>query len=402
MTITEAPQGAVPTGVPHYDYNQFLVEPVMAHTTKMDELREMFPAFWNTNSTGFWVLTRMDEIRDALQTPGLFSSTSVIPTEPDPPYKWIPEMVDPPEHTKWRQFLSPMFTPAAINIMEAKVRHRCVELIEPLVAKGGCDFMNDFAWRYPTTVFMEMMGLPLEDIDQFLAWERDILHLPADEDPDRSKAYAAMVAVQGYFDELIKLRRQDPRDDLLSRSIHWTIDAKPIPHEDLLSFCLLMFMAGLDTVSIQLSFSWYHFANHPEDRARIVAEPELIPVAIEELLRFYSFVPTGRKVMQDTEFAGCPMKAGQMVHMYTPAACRDPRAFDNADRFIIDRELNAHIAFGAGPHRCLGSHLARRELKIAIEEWHKRIPNYRVDPSVPVMEHGAMIGIDALSLLWDV
>jgi len=401
MSTTDAKTSTDALEVPEYDYNEFLVEPVLSHVNKMDELREMFPAFWNTSAPGFWSLTRMDNIREALQHPDIFSSSSVIPLEPDPPYKWIPEMIDPPEHTKWRQFLSPLFTPNAINVMESKVRSRCVELIEPLVARGGCDFMRDFAWRYPTTIFMELMGLPLEDLDQFLAWERDILHLPADEDPDRSKAVAAMMAVQGYFDKLIEVRRNDRRDDLLTRSLDWTIDGKPIPHDDLLSFCLLMFMAGLDTVSIQLSYSWYHLATHPEDRARINADPGIIPTAIEELLRFYSFVPTGRKVTRDVEFAGCPMKAGQMVHLYTPAACRDPRAFPDADKVIIDREVNGHIAFGAGPHRCLGSHLARRELKVAFEEWHKRIPNYRLDPSVPVMEHGAMIGIDALSLLWD-
>jgi cytochrome P450 len=388
-------------GVPVHEYNEFLVEPVTAHAQMMDVLRERFPAFWNTFGGGHWALTRMEEVRGALQRPDLFSSRSVIPLEPDPPYLWIPEMLDPPEHTRWRQLLSSSFTPQVVNQMGDKVRERCVSLIEPLVERGGCDFMHDFAWRYPTSIFMDLMGLPIEDIEEFMSWEHDILHLSVEEDPDRAKAYAAMQNVQAYFATLIEERRRDPRDDLLSRSITWQIEGKPIPQDELLSFCLLMFMAGLDTVSIQLSFLWYHLATHDADRQRVVDDPAVIPMAIEEGLRYYSFVPTGRKVTQDVEFAGCPMKKGDMVHLYTPGACRDPRAFEDADRFVIDREVNPHIAFGAGPHRCLGSHLARRELKVAMEEWHTRIPHYRLDPSVPVMEHGAMIGIDALSLLWD-
>jgi cytochrome P450 len=340
-------------------------------------------------------------VREALQRPDLFSSLAVIALEPDPPYNWIPEMLDPPVHTKWRQLLAPTFSPGSMAKMADKVRQRCVDILDTFADRGHCDFLADFAWRYPTTIFMDLMGLPVEEADKFLVWEHDILHLPVDQDPDRSRAYKAMQDVRAYFADLIEERRRDPHDDLLSSAISWQIDGQPIPEDDLLSMCLLMFMAGLDTVSIQLSYSFWHLATHPADRARIVNEPEIIPSAVEELLRAYSFVPTGRRITQDMDFHGCPMKKGDMVVLPIPSVNRDPALYPGGPDVVLDRKANNHIAFGAGPHRCVGSHLARRELTVALEEWHKRIPEYRLDESVPVVEHGGMFGVDALALLWD-
>jgi cytochrome P450 len=381
------------------DYNPYLIEPVHSHVHKMDELREQHPYFKSSLGPGFWNLTRMDLVREAFQNPQLFSSTAVIPIEPDPLFQMIPIMLDPPRHTKWRQLTAPAFSPGSIAHLEDKVRERCVELIDPLVGRERCDFLRDFAYRYPTTIFMEIMGLPVAEADRFLAWEDAILHTSLEIDPERAGVLQATEEVKAYFAELIERRRADPADDLLSKAIDWKIDGEQISDEDMLSFCLLMFMAGLDTVSTQLAYSWYHLATHQDDLRRIVEDPAIIPDALEELLRAYAFVPTGRKVTSDVDFHGCPMKAGETVWLWLPAACRDPRAFPEPDRVDFDRQPNNHIAFGAGPHRCLGSHLARRELRIAIEEWHRRIPRYRLDESVELEEHGGMFGLDELVLL---
>ena len=150
--------------------------------------------------------------------------------------------------------------------LEDKVRQRCVELIGEIAGQGHCDFLRDFAWRYPTSIFMELMGLPADGLGQFLAWEHAILHPTAGDDPERSGALEAMLAVMVYFAELLEEKRRSPADDLLSASLSWRIDGEPIAHEDLLSWCLLMFMAGLDTVSIQLSYAFWHLATHPDDR----------------------------------------------------------------------------------------------------------------------------------------
>jgi cytochrome P450 len=398
--MTETGSHAASVAIPTVEFDHTGTLPVLGHVRQFIELQDQYrPWVRSTTGRGFWVLTDGNVIREGLQKPDLFSSSSVDLQDPNPPYLWIPEMLDPPLHTKWRQFLAPEFAPKPMADLEPRVQSRCVELIERLVDRGRCDFLNEFAYRYPTTIFMELMGLPLDGLDQFLAWEDDILHNPGVDDGTR--ALQAMMAVQEYFRQIYAERREHPQDDLVTLSLSWRIDGEPIAESDLLAWCLLMFMAGLDTVAIQLSYSFWHFATHDADRMRIVNEPDLIPSAVEELLRAYSFVPTQRKVMYDADFHGCPVKAGDMALFAIPAACRDPQLFDNPNEVVLDRQPNGHIAFGAGPHRCLGSHLARRELRVALEEWHKRIPNYRIDPDVEVLEHGGMFGIDSLALRWD-
>jgi cytochrome P450 len=254
---------------------------------------------------------------------------------------------------------------------------------------------------FPNVIFMDLMGLPRADADQFQAWEVDILHSDRNQPGVIERQLAAMGAVTNYFVDLVAERRREPRDDMLSYVLSAKIDDKPIPDEDVLAFCLLMFMAGLDTVAAQLTFNFWHLATHPADRERLVAEPALWPTAIEEFLRYYAFVTPGRKVMKDTEISGCPVQAGHMVYMPLASANRDPREFERADEVLIDRESNRHISFGAGPHRCLGSHLAREELMTAMTMWHERIPNYRIPQGVEIREHGGQLGIIDLPLVWE-
>jgi cytochrome P450 len=206
--------------------------------------------------------------------------------------------------------------------------------------------------------------------------------------------------VMGRFAEIVAERREEPRDDIVSKALKYEIDGKPVSDADLLSFCLLMFMAGLDTVSVTLGWSFLHLARNDNDRERIVADPGLITSAVEEFLRAYAIVVPARKVMKDVEIQGCPMKAGDMVNIPLIAATRDEAAFPDAKRVDITRKPNRHIAFGAGPHRCLGSHLARRELHIALEEWHKRISDYRVADGAQLQETGGQIGLHSLPLVW--
>jgi len=247
------------------------------------------------------------------------------------------------------------------------------------------------------------MGLPFEHLDRFMEWEHAILHPSAsDADELTRQREQAMVAVNEYFAEVIAERRANPGDDLISNALAFQIDGKPVGDEDMGSFCLLMFMAGLDTVSATLGVSFLHLATHPEDRQRLLDDPELIPTAIEEFIRAYAIVLPARKAMKDTEIAGCPIKAGEMISVPLNLATRDESAYEDARTVKIDRSPNNHIGFGAGPHRCLGSHLARRELKIALEEWHKRIPNYRLAPGSAPMESGAQLGPNGGVLLeWD-
>lgn len=386
--------------IPEHNFEIGPEMPVLGNARRLDERRKDGPYFRSNAYGGFWVLTDGELIREAMQNPRVFSSSATAVMEPNPPYLWIPQMLDPPIHTKWRHHLGPYFAPGNLRRLEESVSTRCTELLDGMAERGGCDFTAEFADRYPTSIFMDMFGLPIDELDKFLEWEHLILHLSPEEDPDRSRAIGAMLEVMHYFDELIKQRRDEPREDIVSDSLTWKIDGEPIPHNDLLSFCLLMFMAGLDTVTIQLNYSFWHLATHPADRQRIVEDPEIIPTAVEELLRMYSFVPAGRKVMEDIDFHGCPMKAGDMVYTPTSAACSDPKLFADADRVILDRQPNPHMAFGVGPHRCVGAALARRELRVALTEWHRRIPDYRIPDGFDTREQGFMHGINQLRLEW--
>jgi cytochrome P450 len=382
------------------DVNGAVKTPPGAHFAKFDQLREQGPIHWgDASGNPYWLVSDADLIRDAFQDPATYSNSAATPDQPNPSYLWIPEMLDAPLHTKWRQLTGPLFSPGAVEKLKPQVHARFMEILDDVAPRGECDFVADVALRFPNTIFLELIGLPISDAALFQEWEFAILHTGA---MGGDEAVRAMNEVMQYFAGVVAERRKSPQHDIISQAITWTIDGEKISDEDLLAFCLLMFMAGLDTVAAQLSYSVLHLATNPDDLDRLAREPELMPSAIEEFLRFYSFVTPGRKVMRDTELGGCPIKQGEMVYLPLVSANRDPKEFPDADKVILDRENNRHMAFGAGPHRCLGSHLARQELLVGMTEWHKRIPKYRLNPDVPITEHGGQIGLDNVPIIWDV
>lgn len=366
-----------------------------------DRLREDAPVVRNTFAGGYYVLTRHEDILAAYQDPETFSTDAVTVFEPDPSYRWIPHMLGGDEHRQWRRALGPYFSPKAIGVLDDRIRGWAAELIDRLAGRGGCDVIADFSFYYPTTIFLGLMGLPPQDLPRFMDWEASILHSrgsTADEIADNRMT--AMGAVSEYFLAVIAERRAQPGDDLISQAVGFEVDGRPVTDDEVTSYCFFMFMAGLDTVAAAFGYALYHFATHPGDRQRIVADPALIPAAIEEILRVYAFTIPARKVRKDIEVAGCPIAAGSMVQLPIRAATRDPRAFAGGAEVRIDRTANNHIAFGAGPHRCLGSHLARHELVIALEEWHKRIPDYRLADGALILEVGRSSGPDSIPLRW--
>jgi cytochrome P450 len=341
-------------------------------------------------------------ILDGLQQPENWSSSVIVPTDPNPPYKWIPVMLDPPEHTKWRHVLGSYFSPGRVTAMRDDHRRLAGELIDAVISKGGCDFVVDFARVFPAVIFLNIMGMPLDKLDEFLGWEGMILHTDEVGEAANEMRLAGMMKVMEYFSGLIAERRANPdpaAQDIVSEAVEWTIDGVPATDLDILNCLLLLFMAGLDTVASQSSYTMLHLATHREDRARLVAEPDLIPHAVEELLRAYPIVQTARKASRDMEFHGCPVKAGDMASFPLAAAGRDNNAYPDARKVDFDRKVVRHLSFGGGPHRCLGSHLARQELVVLLEEWHRRIPDYEV--AGQPTEHGGQVwGLDSLNLSW--
>lgn len=391
------------TGCPVLSYSPHERRPIGEWAAFFDRLRSDAPVVRNTFADGYYVLTRYEDILAAYQDPETFSTDAVTVFEPEPGYTWIPHMIGGGEHRQWRRRLGPAFSPKAITAMDEQIRGWASELIDALASRGECDVMADFSFYYPTTIFLGLMGLPPGDLPRFMEWESSILHSHGST-PEEIEAnrMTAMEAVFDYFRSVIAERRAQPGDDLISQATGFEIDGRPVTDDEVTSYCFFMFMAGLDTVAAALGYAIYHFATHPEDRERIVADPSLIPAAIEEILRVYAFTVPARKVRKDIEVAGCPIAAGSMVQLPIRAATRDPAAFSGGAGIRIDRKPNNHIAFGAGPHRCLGSHLARCELRVALEEFHRAVPDYRIADGAVIRAHGGgSMGVDHLPLTWE-
>jgi cytochrome P450 len=361
---------------------------------------------WRVEEPGgsYWMVLDRELTLQALQDPGTFSNAAITPTDPNPAIRMKPMQLDPPEHTTWRRLLTGYFSPRRTRELRTRIEAGVDELLDELVPRGGCEYVHDFAYRFPTTVFLEIIGLPRAELDTFIDWVGGALHADENGVLDRSRQTAAMQQVMGRFAQALAERRAAPdpdATDILSHAVGWEVDGEPAADADILSCCLLLFLAGLDTVANQLAMATAHLANTPADREALVARPELIPGAAEELGRAFPIVQLSRKVTTDTTLGGERLRAGDMVMFSLAAANRDPKAVDRAREVVLDRPAGPHYGFGAGPHRCLGSHLARLEMDIALRRWHERIPRYEVAGEEPLVEYrGTIYGVKRLPLRW--
>jgi len=373
---------------------------------QIDRLREQCPVAHSEAFGGFWVVSRYQDCRFVLQNPDLFSSVQmVVPASqktalgPD-----IPTQVDPPDHAKYRQILNPLMSPRVAAGLEPRMRELATELLDGVVAAGRCDFLEDFAIPYPSRVFLPLMGLPESDLDMFLGWKNKILRT-FDQD-ERKKVFQTVNAeLEAYLTEVFNERRRldDPGDDLVGSLVKARFDGeRPLTLEEFVGISSLVWSAGLDTVTAQLALAVHQLATHPDLRDQVAADLSLVPGAIEELMRFDSLVNPCRKATQDVEVGGQTVKAGDMVMVLYGAAGRDPEQFPNPYQIDFTRHPNPHFGFGGGIHRCAGSHIARVEMRVAMEEIHRRMPRYRLDPDLPVEAHfGYVRGLDSLHLLLD-
>jgi cytochrome P450 len=325
----------------------------------------------------------------------------------------IPLNVDPPEHSKYRKILDPLFAPKQMDAQEADITARVNHFIDAFVDRGECNFTEEFAELLPSSVFLGLMGLPWEELETLLHLRDGILR-PHKIDPDAmffaDKRLAVMRAtgrdIYEYFDKVCDERAHHPTDDILSHLVTVDIAGEKLAREEILDICFLFLIAGLDTVSDSLTCFYAFLANHPGHRRQLVEDPALIPGAVEELLRWESPVPSGvpRIATRDTELPnGVHVAAGTAVMVNYGAANVDPAEFSDAFDVRFDRATNRHIAFGAGVHRCLGSHLARRELRITLREWHRRIPDYSIKPGHEELVYPpGLRSVQDLTLVWPV
>ena len=362
-------------------------------------LRETTPVF---RSPSAWVLSRLADIEMALKHTELFSS-NMDAVDLGNVRPMIPLQIDPPNHAKYRRVLDPLFTPREMARREPQVSQLVNEMIDRFAGRGECDFHEEFAVPLPCTVFLQLLGLPLEDLDQFLQWKDGIIRPEGDAGFDRRHESGAPTAQQiyEYFERAIDDHIASPRDDVLSAMIAANVEGKPLTREELLDICILFLIAGLDTVTDSLDCFFVFLARHPEHRRQLVEQPDILPSAIEELLRWETPVPgVARVAIQDTEVGGCPISKGERVSPLLGAANTDPAEFPDPDVVDFSRNPNRHRAFGGGPHRCLGSHLARMELRVALREFHRRIPEYEVKPGTQLTYTAALRSVESLPLVF--
>jgi cytochrome P450 len=346
-----------------------------------EELREKSPVVHTKRFLGCYLPTTYEAVKEIAYDTEHFSSRRIIVRDVRPETTGVapPITSDPPEHKPAKQLLLPPFTPDAMKKLEPRVRAICNELIDEFVTDAKVDAAARYTRHIPVRAIAHMLGIPEKDGDLFVKWIHEILELGIKDDDILMRAVQEMTS---YFAEQLEHRKTHPTDDLISTLMKARDkNGQPLSDIHVLGSLRLLLIAGIDTTWSAIGASLWHLAKTPSDRARLIAEPALMPVAIEELLRAYSPVTMAREVVKETMVSGCPIKSGNMVLLSFPAANRDPAMFPDADKVVIDRKENRHAAFGLGIHRCVGSNLARMEMTVAIEEWLKRIPNFRLDPA---------------------
>ena len=342
-----------------------------------------------------------EDIRFVLGHPEIFSSgidaVNIGQIRP-----LIPLQIDPPRHKNFRKLLDPIFAPKQIALLEPATRALVRELLVGLPEKNGCNFHTEMAERLPTIVFLQLLGLPVSRAAEFIELKNGILRPPTHSIEARNAATAATgQKIYAVLQEVIDERAVEPKEDFISMFLAAEVDGQRLTQEDVLDIGYLFFLAGLDTVTASLDCMIAFLADHPQHRQQIVDDPSLIPHAVEELLRWESPVQgVVRITTQETEVSGCPIAANRIVSVMLGSANTDERTWDGADEIRFDREANKHIAFGGGVHRCLGSHLARMELRVAMEEWHAVIPNYSLVEGNVLLYSQGLRAIDNLELVW--
>ncbi len=376
-----------------------------------DGLREQCPVAHTERWNGSFMPTRYEDLFDIARDTETFSSRDVLVAQIGEPAEARSEREaevanigappitsDPPEHTWARRLLLPPFSVKEVARWEPETREFCRDLVSGFVHKGRADGAVDYAQKIPSRVVASMLGVPNEMEGTFTEWVQGFLELGLTNADLRSNSSRQILE---YLGQQIEAHKANPSDDLIDYLLNSEVDGEPVSDLHILGTCFLIMVAGIDTTWSSIGSAIWHLARNPQDRKRLIEEPELMPSAVEELLRAYSPVTMAREVTKDTEYAGCPMSEGDKVLMNFPAANRDPRKFKDPDKVILDREENPHIAFGVGIHRCAGSNLARMEMKVSIEEFLAQIPDFRLeDPDAVTWAGGQVRGPRQMALVW--
>jgi cytochrome P450 len=381
------------------DFNFFLQEPVDGEIhLGWKKLHDGPEIFWTPHNGGHWVATRAVDLEEMYKNYELFSNRHMsIPVAGVSDLPIHPVDADPPVHGPYRNLMAPAFSPKAMSALEAKARELSVERIESFIRRGECEFISEFSKYMPIGIFLTMTGLPIEDAQRLLP-----LVDQKTREADVERQLDAWNQVVAYVEGKVKERAANPGDDLISRFVQGKINGEPISQRHALGMSVLAMFAGLDTVVASLGYVIRFMADHPQHRRQLIEEPELVNDAVEELLRRYSVVTDAREINKDFDYKGVSFRKGEMILLPTMLHGLDERRFKDPLTVDFRREDKFHLAFGAGVHRCIGSMLARTELRVLLQEWLPRIPEFRVKPGAEIrFQAGQVSVITELPLQWE-
>ncbi|MGH8972988.1 MAG: cytochrome P450 [Acidimicrobiia bacterium] len=378
------------------DYDIFHRDYVTDPAPVWDDLRSRCPVAHTERWGGSWMPTRYEDVRELARLVPELSSieplvVAPVPLAPDDAFYGVkapPISSDPPEHGPARRLILPAFSPPAVARHHPFTEELAHRLIDAFAGRGRADAAAEYAQQIPPRVIAHLLGVDESQADNFVTWARGLLEEGLKDPAIRLEARRNIL---GFFSEQVAKRRAQPGDDFISELIQGELDGEPVSDKHIVGTCNLLLVAGIDTTWSSIGSALWHLACHPDDRRRLVEEPELIPTATEELLRAYSPVTMARVVKAEVEAAGVTFRPGERVLMNFPAANRDPEAFPDADRVVIDRQANRHIAFGVGIHRCAGSNLARMEMNIALSAFLSRIPEFALEDPATVTWAGGQV-----------
>lgn len=407
-TVTALPDAVVPAHVP-----RALVHDIRSYSTPntlddpfsltADIFEELPPVVFTPHGTpglysGAWVVSRYEDVREVYQNDALYSTKGAADfvSLVGETFRMIPLALDPPEHASYRLLLNSWFSPKSVNAMEPAIRATIAGLIDGFADKGECDLSYDYGRIYPVRVFLDLMGFPQEMMEDFLEWEYAILHSYGDVPKMQWGIGSAIKYLRGFMQQ-VKAR---PDDRLASHIVHGQVDGRPMTDEESIGTLTFLWLGGLDTVAATTSLAFRHLAIDHDLQQRLREHPELLGDAVEEFLRMQPLVNSVRLVKEDHDIRGVQIKKGDHVMCFNAAGNFDPAEFDDPRTFRLDRASNRHFTLAGGPHRCLGSHLARRELKIALEEVLRRLPMFSLKPGSDRTAYPGLLAVPRLPVVW--
>jgi cytochrome P450 len=345
-----------------------------------------------------WQATKHADALHILRHPEIFSNEGATPFPRDPNdyFYFIPQEIDPPEHRKYRNIVDPVFSPQGVLKLEGKIRALANELIDQFIDDGKVEFTEAFGRPLPVMVFLDIMGLPQSMRDTFVSWAMDLLHSNS-----REIMGEAMANITAYLKSAIAEKKANPDDGVVSLIAHAEIDGRPLSDKEVFGFVCFLFIGGLDTVFATLNNVWLYLARNPQIVEEMKADPDNINAQVEELLRLWSVTFSGRVLIQDTELRGVQLKKDDRITCILPSCNFDPEVFPNPTECNFHRPRKTVLAFTVGAHSCMGAHLARLEIKIALQEWLKRIPTFSVAPDFKAeYRPGGVVGPEEVPLTW--